>query len=220
VKAGDTFSSISRKYGVSVSSLIAANPSVKPSRIAINQKLVIPHANSKAIASVPKIEPKPSLKVSGTKTISTTGSSYKIAKGDTFYSIAMKHDISLASLSAANPGVNPNKLKIGQSIRLTSTASQPAQATPVKKSGNAYKPLPDVVKKAVAPTPKAAKPAESYVKQSGEVARTVPVSREMTFGAFAQQHGTSIAVLNALNGLDLPADEPMAAGSELFIPNK
>jgi hypothetical protein len=42
----------------------------------------------------------------------------------------------------------------------------------------------------------------------------------MTFGAFAKQHGTSITALNVLNGLDLPADEPMAAGSELFIPIK
>ncbi len=247
VKAGDTFSSISRKYGVSVSALIIANPKVKPSKIAINQKLVIPQANSKAVASAPKVKATPkkaTLTSSSTQTISTKGT-YKVAKGDTFYGIAKKHKISLASLSAANPGVNPGKLKIGQSIRLTKSASKPSKTTPTKKSTSAYKPLPKVVKKATPkptakpkakptavakstpkpvakPTPKPTpKPkTESYVKQSGDVARTVPVSHEMTFGAFAKQHGTTISVLNALNGLDLPADEPMAAGSELFIPNK
>jgi len=223
VKAGDTFSSVSRKYGVSVSSLIIANPSVKPSRIAINQKLVIPKANSKAIASAPK--PKTSFTNSSTQSISTNESTYKVSKGDTFYGIAKNHKISLASLSAANPGVNPGKLKIGQTVRLTKSASQPTKTPPTKKSTGAYKPLPKVVKKATPAKTKTlaktiSKPTESYVQQSGDVARTVPVSHEMTFGAFAKQHGTSISVLNALNGLDLPADEPMAAGSELFIPNK
>ncbi len=239
VKAGDTFSSISRKYGVSVSSLITSNPRVKPSRIAINQKLVIPQMNSKAITSAPKRKATPTTKVSftssRTQSISTNGSTYKIAKGDTFYGIAKMHKISLASLSAANPGVNPGKLKIGQSIRLTKTATQPTKARQAratqtkaiktKKATNAYKPLPEVVKTATpAKTKKVtqtkSKAPESYIQQSGDVARTVPVSHEMTFGTFAKEHGTSIAVLNVLNGLDLTADYPMAAGSELFIPNK
>jgi LysM repeat protein len=230
VKAGDTFSSISRKYGVSVSSLIISNPNVKPSKIAIDQKLVIPQMNSKAVASAPKVETSPERKVSFTnstaQSVSTSGSNYKVTKGDTFYGIAKMHKISLASLSAANPGVNPDKLKIGQSIRLNKSATQPIKTkaikkTPTKKPTSAYKPLPEVVKettqKKLAPK---SKPAESYVQQSGDVARTVPVSHEMTFGAFAKKHGTSISVLNTLNGLDLTADDPMAAGSELFIPNK
>ena len=242
VKAGDTFSSISRKYGVSVSALIAANPTVKPTKIAVNQKLVIPQSNSKAIVTAPSTQAKVSAPKSTSQPISTggstSGSTYKVAKGDTFYGIAKKHNITLTSLSAANPSVNPNALQIGQSIRLNGSAPQSTQATqsaPVKKSTEAYKPLPEVVEKTTTPesTPKQVstpkpKPettpepetSPSYVKQIGDVARTVSVSSEMTYGAFAKQHGTTIAVLNALNGLDLPADEPMAAGSELFVPNK
>lgn len=239
VKAGDTFSSISRRYGVSVSALIVANPNVKPSKIAINHKLVIPQSNSKAVASAPRPAAitKPSPK---TQTISTSGS-YKVAKGDTFYGIARKHKISLAALSAANPGMDPSKLTIGQSLNLTKGAAKSSAQTTSKRSTSAYKPLPKVSKKTTttsspkvaakpkaitkptrkpAPTPAPKTEPESYVSQSGNVARTVPVRQEMTFGAFAKQHGTTITVLNALNGLDLPADEPMAAGSELFIPNK
>jgi spore germination protein YaaH len=47
---------------------------------------------------------------------------YVIKPGDTFYKLAQTYGISLASLIAANPGVDPNKLYIGQQIRIPQTA--------------------------------------------------------------------------------------------------
>ena len=44
--------------------------------------------------------------------------SYKIEAGDTLSAIATKHGISLDALKAANPGINPNALQIGQIINL------------------------------------------------------------------------------------------------------
>lgn len=41
-----------------------------------------------------------------------------VAAGDTFASIARKYGVSLTSLQSANPGVNPKKLKVGQSVSL------------------------------------------------------------------------------------------------------
>ncbi len=236
VKAGDTFSSISRKYGISVSSLITSNPSVKPSRIAINQKLVIPRANTKIVASNKPVTTKSS---TSKNTIATSNTStYKVNKGDTFFHIAKRHKMSVAALKAANPNVNPGRLKIGQTLRLNKYSPKPvAKSQPKttsskrynnKKTSSAYKPLPKVVSKPAdvkkiynnkPVSNPVSEPVESYIQQSGNIARTVPVKREMTYGAFARQHNTSITVLNTLNGLDLPADEPMAVGSELFIPN-
>lgn len=43
---------------------------------------------------------------------------HSVASGETLASIARKHGISLASLQAANPGVNPKKLKAGQVLNL------------------------------------------------------------------------------------------------------
>ncbi len=247
VKSGDTFSKISKNTGVSIKDLIAANPNVKPSNMKLGHKLVIPRSSAKTATK------KASFANTGSTTISSSSSTYKVAKGDTFYNIAKHHGISLASLSAANPGLNPSKLSIGQTIRLTKSTSStsvkktsPKAVKTAKSSGRAYKQLPKVVQNTTTPTkktlpqadfakpvytitpkskpvlpeiiPTMPEPTESYVQQSGKVARTVPVSYEMTYGAFARQHGTNIAVLNTLNGLDLPADEPMAAGSELFIP--
>ncbi|MDQ7094827.1 glycosyl hydrolase family 18 protein [Desulfosporosinus sp. PR] len=43
---------------------------------------------------------------------------YTIQAGDTFYKIALTFNLNLSSLLAANPGVDPNKLNIGQKIWL------------------------------------------------------------------------------------------------------
>jgi LysM repeat protein len=43
---------------------------------------------------------------------------HTVATGDTLASIARKQDISLTALEAANPGVNPRKLKAGQVLNL------------------------------------------------------------------------------------------------------
>lgn len=46
--------------------------------------------------------------------------SYTIVSGDTFSSIAIAHGTSIAALEAANPGVNPSSLQVGQIINLSS----------------------------------------------------------------------------------------------------
>ncbi|KAL8669465.1 MAG: hypothetical protein Q9224_007737, partial [Gallowayella concinna] len=44
--------------------------------------------------------------------------SYTIQSGDTFWAISKKLGVSLGDLQAANPGVNPTALQVGQVIRL------------------------------------------------------------------------------------------------------
>ena len=60
-----------------------------------------------------------------------TGSEYVVVKGDTLATIAKAHGISTKSLEAANPGVVPTKLKIGQKLVIpasTSAVSAPTAA--------------------------------------------------------------------------------------------
>ena len=53
--------------------------------------------------------------------------SYTIKSGDTFWSIAQSHGTTVGALEAANPGVNPSGLQIGQVINLPgSGGSSPA----------------------------------------------------------------------------------------------
>lgn len=50
---------------------------------------------------------------------------YIIKSGDTFYKLAQTYGISLASIIAANPGVNPTKLYVGQQIQIPQTTQKP-----------------------------------------------------------------------------------------------
>ncbi len=241
VKSGDTFSGIARKNGISVGSLIAANKGVTPSKIAINQKLVIPQMNAKkAVTTQVKTKPSTTSKVAATKKTSTPSkTSYTVKKGDTFYGIARNNNTTVAKLIALNPKIKPTKLSPGKVLKLSGSSTTVAKSitkkpsTPSKskttstKVAVASKPKPKPVAKAVVktapkPLPKVAVKSESkpvrHVEQTHNVAKTVTVTRVMTYGQFASKNNTSTTVLNTLNGLDLPADEPMAVGSALYVP--
>jgi LysM repeat protein len=43
---------------------------------------------------------------------------HTVAAGETLAAIARKHGVSLGALQAANPGVNPKKLRVGQVLNL------------------------------------------------------------------------------------------------------
>jgi len=53
-----------------------------------------------------------------------------IKSGDTFYKLALAHNISLIELTSLNPGLNPIKLMIGQAIKLTLTSQLPNTTDP------------------------------------------------------------------------------------------
>ena len=96
IKAGDTFYSIAHRFNTTVQALIAANPTVNPNMLMIGQQICIPRRPSVPTCPV--------------------GTAYTIKAGDTFYSIAMAHSVSVDELLRFNPGVDPNRLYIGQVI--------------------------------------------------------------------------------------------------------
>lgn len=49
--------------------------------------------------------------------------SYKVKAGDTLFSIAQSHGTTLEKLQAANPGVDPKKLQVGQVLKLPSSGA-------------------------------------------------------------------------------------------------
>jgi len=106
-KAGDTFYSIARRYNISVDALIAANPNVDPDNLRIGQQICIPGST-----------PPPSGCPTGT-------TPYTIRSGDTFYSLARRFNTTVEAIQAANPGVDPNNLQIGQVICIPGTTPPP-----------------------------------------------------------------------------------------------
>lgn len=96
IQAGDTFGSLARRFNTTVQAIIAANTGVNPNNLQVGQKICIP------VGTVPSA--------------CTGGFFYTIVAGDTFNNIAIRYQTTAAAIMAANPGVNPNNLRIGQQI--------------------------------------------------------------------------------------------------------
>jgi LysM repeat protein len=126
---------------------------------------------------VPVVEPKPITPPApaGTEP-SIEGKSYKIGRGDTLAKIARANGVTLKALTAANPTVDPFKLKVGQTIQIpggTPGSNGIGFAEPGKSDGMASSPAAGV-----------------YTVKAGD-----------TLTRIAKHHGTTPKVLRAINNL-------------------
>ncbi|MCL6558349.1 MAG: LysM peptidoglycan-binding domain-containing protein [Firmicutes bacterium] len=102
VRPGDTFFSLARRFGTTVEAVQRANPFVDPNNLRIGQLLCIP------VAAPPAVCPPRTF-------------SYVIRAGDTYFSLARRFGTTVEAIAAANPGVDPNNLQIGQTICIPRT---------------------------------------------------------------------------------------------------
>ena len=118
IVAGDTLGKIAKRNGVSLKALEDANPNVSPTKLKVGQKIQIPAGGTSA---------------SPTTSMSTesaaNGETYTVKSGDTLSKIAKANGVSLKSLEAANPNVDPAKIKVGQKLKLPVKAEAPAAPT-------------------------------------------------------------------------------------------
>jgi len=123
IRAGDTFYSLAQRFNTTVMAIMRANPGVDPNRLMIGQQICIPGA------------PTPGQCPSGT-------TPYIIRAGDTYYSLAQRFNTTVAAIIAANPGVDPNRLMIGQQICIPGAPSPgqcPEGTVPyVVRAGDTY----------------------------------------------------------------------------------
>jgi LysM repeat protein len=116
---------------------------------------------------------------------------YKIASGDTISSIAKKNHVTSKALMEANPGIQPTKLQIGQTIKLPApTAAAPT--TPTATAG--------------APAATASGDGSVYEVKSGDTLSTI-----------AKKAGVSIRALQAANNLKTTR---ITVGQKLKLPAK
>lgn len=137
VEKGETYYSISRKYGISVDALCAANSLTTSDVLKAGQSLTIPDASSGKTADKPDASAASSASSSESATGAASSSNrkydtYTVQKGDTFYRIAKVNGISVDELKSLNDlsadsvlmaGV---RLKIPATIVDTATASLPS----------------------------------------------------------------------------------------------
>ncbi len=103
IQAGDTIFSIAQRFNVTVDAIIAANPGIDPNNLRIGQVICIPTG-----------PPCP-------------GQLYTIQAGDTIFSIAQRFNVTVDAIIAANPGIDPNNLRIGQVICIPTGPPCPGQ---------------------------------------------------------------------------------------------
>jgi membrane-bound lytic murein transglycosylase D len=123
VKRGDTLSSIARKYGVSVSTLVSENNIKKSKRIYIGQYLTIPTGGR--ITRETMVDDEDSGKHAATvKTAVKSTGRYRVREGDTLWKIASSYGISIAELKRYNK-LSSNTLYAGRWLKIPTNGSTP-----------------------------------------------------------------------------------------------
>ena len=116
----------------SISNAVASNA---PQTLAQNPPLA--SAPQPMSTSAPVVQPQPvpvPIPAPVAPVASTESREYTIAKGDTLGALAKKNGISLKTLLAANPGVDPKKLKVGQKVQIPAGAGGGAPGSGVAEA--------------------------------------------------------------------------------------
>lgn len=135
IKSGDTLADIAERFGVSLEDLLAANPGINPSALHTGDSVNLPSGTDAAPAAsatqtpaepgetpepAPTSEPAPTEEPAPdpVNTPATGAQTYVVESGDFPGTIAEKFGITVAELLAANPGINPTNLQIGQVLNI------------------------------------------------------------------------------------------------------
>jgi LysM repeat protein len=133
VRPGDTLGKIAGKYGSSVRAVQQANRLSSPNRIHVGQKLLIPPSKSRPSSKAGRspAQGKTASTAGGTRPIGT----YTVRPGDTLSSIARRFGTSAEALMATNGLTSPDRLSVGQTLRLAGSAEGSNATTHVVRSG-------------------------------------------------------------------------------------
>ncbi|WP_300154946.1 DUF459 domain-containing protein [Solidesulfovibrio sp.] len=169
VAKGDTLWALSRRFGVDLETLLSLNGEVDPSRMQVGQLVTIPGGGPSASAETLV---------------------FPVSAGDSLWSIARRFDVSVDALVAANPGVDPLRLREGQTLRVPSSLAAVAASGAPKEAS----------RKAPAPAaPTAARPAEAPAQAPiapaalDAAARVHTVSEGDTLWDLARRYGVNVA---------------------------
>ncbi len=100
---GETLYSLARRYGVSLDDLLRENRIDDPAGLQVGTRLQIPGTSKTKESNISK------------------GEQYEVTKGDTYYSIARNHNMSVESLLELNGRDSSRILRIGETLVVNAT---------------------------------------------------------------------------------------------------
>jgi LysM repeat protein len=96
VRKGDLLFDVAQRFGTSVDAIVALNPQINPDSLVIGDVLRIPLAASAGVREL----------------------IYTVRSGDTLYDLAPRFGTSVDAIAALNPQVAPERLMVGQQLRI------------------------------------------------------------------------------------------------------
>jgi membrane-bound lytic murein transglycosylase D len=115
VAAGETFSHIASRYGVSVAELTGMNSQVDPRRLQIGMTIMIPVGGAVTTASATTGGAISVASANGTGA-SARGSTHTVSSGESFWTISRRYGISPEALAAANGRRTGDLIRIGEQL--------------------------------------------------------------------------------------------------------
>lgn len=120
IAQGDTFSTIAKKFHVSVKAIEDANPGVEPTKLKIGQAIHIPAPT--VAAATPST-------VSGVTDTTSSAQTYVVKSGDSLSKIAGEFGVTVKALRSAN-SLTTDKIVVGQKLKV------PVKATATGAAGD------------------------------------------------------------------------------------
>lgn len=112
VVAGDTLFSLAQQYGVTVEEIAAANNMSNIHSLEVGQELVIPPPGGET--TTPATEEPPTTE----EPPATEERVHVVQPGENLYRIGLQYGFTIEELAAYNNIANPNRLEVGQEIRI------------------------------------------------------------------------------------------------------
>ncbi|MGA9777584.1 MAG: LysM peptidoglycan-binding domain-containing protein [Limisphaerales bacterium] len=146
-------------------------------------------------ASNPPVQPPPAMTPSSV-TPETAGTEYVVVKGDSLWKIARKNGVTVKAIEAANPGIDPARIKVGQKLSIPGATSAANPATDMAASSGA------------------GSGDEIYIVKSGDTLSKIAKRNGVTIKAIESENGLSTTHIKVGEKLKIPAKAEAAPAPE------
>ena len=164
------------------------------------------------VAEVKPLPPPPPAQKTHPKAVAPVagGSTVVVQRGDTLSGICVRHRVKMSAVVAANPGLKPNHIRVGQKIVLPGATVAAVAEKPAAKVKLAAADAPVTAANTTAPV----KTKSAFKAYTGPT-KTYKVRSGDSLGKIAYESGLTIRALKDLNKL---TKDSIRVGQELLIP--